>query len=376
MLKAVLEYLAGVLWMSRVPLVFMAGGAVLGAILVRYTIEAAHRHEILARPSERGSHSVPTPRLGGLGVAGVVYLVLAVIRFARPNHLSGWETAVFVGGAFALIGGLMDDILELNARWKFLFQFAAAGSAVILGATPGWDRLIANPWLGAALDQGGAFLFIIFLMNAYNFMDGMDGQAALFGALASLGMMVPLCMEYPGFAPAEAVVLGALAGALIGLASFNLPGQPQHRKTFMGDCGSQFVGFTLAVFVLRQPRLGLKTFSVVSALILLSPFIWDVCYTLVRRLARRENIFKAHRSHLYQRLLVAGWTHSRALALNGALWTCCAILSLLYEAASRNPGRGEAALVVLVTLALLSTYTLAVLWVERRACVRAASQSG
>ena len=145
MLKALLEYLVAAFWMSRVPLMFMAGGA-----LWARSWCAPRSRPLTGTRSWRGPASeAPTAcrrrASAGLGVAGVVYLVLAVIRFARPNHLSGWETAVFVGGAFALIGGLMDDILDLNARWKFLFQFAAAGSAVILGATPGWARLVGKP---------------------------------------------------------------------------------------------------------------------------------------------------------------------------------------------------------------------------------------
>jgi UDP-N-acetylmuramyl pentapeptide phosphotransferase/UDP-N-acetylglucosamine-1-phosphate transferase len=157
----------------------------------------------------------------------------------------------------------------------------------------------------------------------------------------------------------------------MGLTVYNHPSRIPPHKTFMGDCGSQFVGFALAVFAMHLPRMPLRSFSFVSALILLSPFAWDVCYTLGRRILRGENVLRAHRSHLYQRLLVSGWTHAEALALNAVLWTSCAALALLYESAGRSRDGSEAALVLLAVLALLAFHTLFVLWVERRAHRRA-----
>ncbi len=360
----------------RVQLVMFLG-FLLAVLLVRQTILAAHRHAIVARPTARGSHTVPTPRLGGLGVAAAVFVILASMQVWRPPDLSPWLAAFFVGGAFALVGGMLDDVLELDPRWKFMFQFAAAGTAALMGVGIHTDLLPAA-WtasLGrdhaAVLNQmvsgGVTFVAVVFFMNAYNFMDGMDGQAAIYGSLVAIGLYLPWLAARPFFAPPEVFAMAAVAGALLGLFWYNHPGKPAGEKTFMGDSGSQFIGYALALTALHSAGARLDTFSVVSALILFSPFAWDVVYTLLRRIVRGENILEAHRSHLYQRLLVAGWNHTRVLFLNIALWISCFALALNYPRVARLRGGGEALLVVLATVLLLTLYTLFVLWVERRA---------
>lgn len=354
-------------------------GFLLATMLVRYSIVAAHRYELFARPSERASHTFPTPRIGGMGM-GVAFYLVAFIMYFRPYAPvtpSPWNAAVIVGGAWALIGGFLDDVLELNPRWKFLFQFAAAGSAVALGFSIESITLPNQTLLPLPHELGPLFslLFIVFIMNAYNFMDGMDGQASLFGTIVALGICLPLVIQ--NFISAifaetaahssEAQMLATLAGTLLGLLVYNYPGKAQSDKTFMGDSGSQFVGFLLAVFAMRMEQTQASGFSLIAALILLSPFLWDVCYTLVRRLARRENILQAHRSHLYQRLMIAGWSHGRTLGFNCVLWLICFWLAQLYAQASRTSTPATLHwIVIAMTLGVLVLYTLTVLAVEKR----------
>ena len=355
----------------------------ISAVLVQYSILAAERFNVLARPSARGSHSRPTPRLGGLGAALAFYIVLLLMyRWWLELRPSPWMAALIVGSGYALAGGLLDDVLELSPRWKFAFQFAAAGTVLVFGFMPDSVRISSNVTLvlAPALSAILTFVFIVFMMNAYNFMDGMDGQASLFGIIASLAIAYPLVYHSNGDNQTEGYILLTLAGALGGLLAYNYPGRPQSRKTFMGDSGSQFFGFMLAMFALRTEQGQIEPLSLPACLIILSPFIWDVCYTLVRRLLRGENILQAHRSHLYQRLLIAGWSHRRVLALNAVFWILCAALGQMYSAQSAlgqmdsvqsaSHSTNRQMVIAGATVSLLVLYTLLVMLVEERQRVR------
>jgi UDP-N-acetylmuramyl pentapeptide phosphotransferase/UDP-N-acetylglucosamine-1-phosphate transferase len=345
-------------------------------ILTRASIAVARRHGILAYPNKRASHSVPTPRLGGLGIVGAFYAHLLLLDAQGFLSPAPWKTAVLVGGGWAFVSGLLDDLLHLDPKWKFLFQFAAAFSTVFAGfrvLPESLDGFLAGAndvvfELCAALFT---IAFIVFFMNVFNFMDGMDGQAASFAALAALSFVLPAASFAVPYTIGEIVVAGTLAGALLAFVQFyNRPTAPPSRKTFMGDCGSQFLGFILAVLALRREETTYDIFNFWSACIVLSPFIWDVCYTLLRRLLRGENILQAHRSHLYQRLLVAGWSHSEVLALNFMLWGACFILAQLHGRLIRFNQPHWLSLVYLANLLVLLGYTLFVLYIERRAHAR------
>lgn len=341
-------------------------GFLVALLGVQYSIHAAHRFAVLARPCERSSHVIPTPRLGGLGVAAAFYLCVLVMYRWWDVPPAPWLAAVIVGSGYAVVGGFLDDVQELSPRWKFLFQFAAAGTAVLFGVAPtqirlthGWV-LTLSPWIAQIL----SFMFIVFMMNAYNFMDGMDGQAALFGSLVCLSMGLPILRLHVGGMPTQGLFLLILSGALVGLLVFNFPGCSQSNKTFMGDSGSQFVGFMLAVFALQIEQARTPYYSFVAVLIALTPFIWDVCFTLLRRLARGENILQAHRSHLYQRLLIAGWSHAQTLAYNLVFWFLCIFLAATYSRAQRVGAADVQDFVLAMTMLLITFYTLSVRFIE------------
>jgi UDP-GlcNAc:undecaprenyl-phosphate/decaprenyl-phosphate GlcNAc-1-phosphate transferase len=336
-------------------------------LLVRFSMYLARRYGILAHPSARGSHDRPTPRLGGLGIAAAFYItVLLMYRWAPRLNPSPWLFAIIVGGAYALCGGLLDDVLGLSPRWKFLFQFAAAGSALFFGfrlhsiALPGGSAVVLSPLLSAAV----TVLFIIFLMNAYNFMDGMDGQAALFGMFVGIGVFTALAGQ-PRYelltSLIDILIVATLTGALAGFLVFNMPTTEQPSKCFMGDSGSQFIGYMLALTALRMDQAQRVAFPTIAALILLSPFIWDVCFTLVRRLLRRENVLEAHRSHLYQLLLIAGWSHGRVLLINGVVWFSCVLLAHLYAFAHVRLRTDLAWRMIAANVLLLAGYTVFVM---------------
>jgi len=363
--------LMAILWAMRI-FVFPA---LVATLLVRFTISLSHRYDVLARPSDRGSHSIPTPRLGGLGSAAAFYITsLMLFMWEVEPPLAAWRLTLLLGGAWALIGGALDDFQELPPRWKLLLQLAAVGCVPAFGFAPSTlDLPFGTIELGTFAATVVAIIVTLFLMNIFNFMDGMDGQASVFGIVTGLGLAVYLGnhgvnygfgLHWDGMYAAGNAAIAA--GTLIGLLIYNYPGRDIKSKTFLGDCGSQFYGFILAVVALQAGDGDRsRAFPWLASLILFSPFIYDVAYTLVRRIRRGEKLTQAHRTHLYQRLMVAGWTHGQTLKLNLVLYFCMMVLSWLYAA---NAGNGFRQLgILLLTGALLAAYTGFVIRVERTA---------
>jgi UDP-N-acetylmuramyl pentapeptide phosphotransferase/UDP-N-acetylglucosamine-1-phosphate transferase len=170
------------------------------------------------------------------------------------------------------------------------------------------------PILGhVALGPAGAALglvWVVGLMNAFNFMDGIDGIAGTQALAAGLGWALLGAWG----AGADLSTAGLLvAGASLGFLWHNWP----PARIFMGDVGSVYVGFLLAVLAVVAARRG-PAWGV-AGILLVWPFVFDASLTFLRRAARRENVLQPHRSHLYQRLVIAGWSHQRTTGLYGAL---------------------------------------------------------
>ena len=361
-----------VVWVLRV-VVFPA---LISAMVVRMTITLSHGYNVLARPSDRGSHTIPTPRLGGLGAAAAFYITcLLLIRWGVHAPLEPWRLTLLVGGAWALIGGALDDFQELPPRWKMLVQIAAVGCVCAFDFAP---TTLDLPFAGEV--QLASFtgliiavLITFFMMNIFNFMDGMDGQASVFGIVTGVGLAA--YMGNHGFNRGFGITWSGMflagtaaitVGSLIGLLVHNYPGKGIRNKTFMGDCGSQFYGFVLAVIALQAgdgpPN---ARFPWIASFILFSPFIYDVVYTLIRRTRRHERLTEAHRTHLYQRLMVAGWSHGKTLTLNLFLYLVMMVLSWIY-AGSKNNGLVQLAIIMVAAL-VLAGYTYGVIRVEKAA---------
>jgi UDP-N-acetylmuramyl pentapeptide phosphotransferase/UDP-N-acetylglucosamine-1-phosphate transferase len=266
----------------------------------------AHRKSILDIPNERSSHSRPTPRGGGIAI--VVLGLAAWVGSApwwkdfSPTIYFGYLAAAIL---VAAISGL-DDIRGLSTWTRFTAHIVAAG--IVLGVCGPWQNVslpilgdFSLGWMRIPL----TFLWIVGLTNAYNFMDGIDGIAAGQALVAGAGwMLVGIILKEPAF-----IFLGlAIAAASVGFLCHNWP----PAKIFMGDVGSAFLGFTFAFLTVwcsrKNPRLA--EWSV----LFLWPFAFDSIFTFFRRLSKGENVFAAHRSHLYQRLVQSGMTHGQAAA--------------------------------------------------------------
>jgi UDP-GlcNAc:undecaprenyl-phosphate/decaprenyl-phosphate GlcNAc-1-phosphate transferase len=259
-------------------------------------------------PNERSSHKVPTPRGGGVGlVAGTL---LGAAWIASPTiEILGLASGALVAG----LAGLLDDREAQGPLVKFGAQFLAAFVAMGCGLT--FER-VALPGLGTVeLGFAGSLvtlLWFIGLTNAYNFMDGLDGLAGATGAVAAifLGFALLLIGQTP-----LAWIAFVLAAACLGFLAVNKP----PARVFMGDVGSQFLGFAFAglgVLASEAEPTGLAFWLVPLALM---HFLFDTLLTAARRAMAGENVLAAHRTHLYQRLNQAGFSHGRVAAFLAAM---------------------------------------------------------
>ncbi len=284
-------------------------------------------HGVLDVPNARSSHTRATPRGGGIAIVTVTAWAAIVAIVVWPDSWRPLAGLIVPGLAIAAVSWL-DDLRPLKNRIRFGMHLAAAAAMI---ATVGPVRAVDLGSLGVLHLGAGAWpltlLWIVGMTNAFNFMDGIDGIAGV--TVAAAGVTVATgaaCLSVPSLA---AVSL-AFAGAAIGFLTCNWP----PARIFMGDVGSAFCGFLIAALPLVAGAPAREQLVVITA-VSMWPFIFDTAFTLCRRLAKGENIFEAHRSHLYQRLVIAGWSHRAASSLYGGLSAMAAAVALapLHDAA-------------------------------------------
>ena len=284
--------------------------ALLLAVLVGFggALAMARARLLVDLPNARSSHTRPTPRGGGVGlVVGTLiggWLVAAGMPVAIP---------VAAGATIAALAGLADDARPQSAAIKFGAQFLAAFVAIGGGAIierlyiPGYGPIELG-----AFGPAVTFLWFVGLTNAYNFMDGLDALAGATGTVAAIFAGLALMLAGADQLAALAFVLAA---ACAGFLALNLP----PARIFMGDVGSQFIGFAFAglgVFAAGATADGKLVWLVP---VVLMHFLFDTLFTAVRRLMAGENVFAAHRTHLYQRLNQAGFSHGKVAAFLAAM---------------------------------------------------------
>jgi len=259
----------------------------------------------LDNPNERSLHVAPVPRTGGVAI--MVAVLAAGVALGAPVAILGCALALAVVS-------FVDDRGGLPARVRFLAHGVAAAAwlAVALPEAP--------LWLLAIL-----FLAIVWVTNLYNFMDGMDGLA---GGMAAFGFGAYAIAFWVAGDATNALFSASIAAAAIAYLRFNF----HPARIFMGDVGSILLGFLAAVVGLQGWRDG--AWPIWFPVAVFSPFIFDATVTLLRRVARGERVWEAHRTHYYQRLVQLGWGHRNTALAEYGLMAGCAVVAL---AALRAP---------------------------------------
>ena len=296
--------------------VLVGAAFLLSALLTGWVRRVALARGILDSPNERSSHVLPTPRGGGIAI--VVVSLVGMLALAGLGHMSMRLFCALAGGgaAVALVGHL-DDRGRIGIAGRFGVHIGSAiwATAWLGGLTeiPWGEGVIHLGYLGSVL----AVLGIVWALNLFNFMDGIDGIAASQAIfMPATGAALAIAAGMSSSVPAAGLVLAA---ASLGFLAWNWP----PARIFMGDVGSGYLGFALAVLALAA----MKERGVMLPvwLILGGVFFIDSTVTLLRRLARRERVYQAHRSHAYQ------W-QSRRWGSHLRVTVACWLINLLWLA--------------------------------------------
>jgi UDP-GlcNAc:undecaprenyl-phosphate GlcNAc-1-phosphate transferase len=273
-------------------LLFCAGLAGISALVVRAAIDA----RVMDRPNARSAHTVPTPRGGGIGVVTAFMLGIAMLYgFAQFSRIAEpYFRGVILSALVIAVVSFVDDLYNWPFSIKLAAQIGAAVTAIASGlfvsaiGVPFWG-VIELDWFGPLFTIG----WIVFVTNAMNFIDGLNGLASGVTLIASLFLAAIAVSQGGWFVYFAAMVLAA---GIIGFLPFNFP----RARIFMGDVGSQFCGFMLAMLGVAAARFANVEMSLLLVPMLISGVLFDVTFTLIRRLFNGDRITQAHRSHLYQ----------------------------------------------------------------------------
>ncbi len=275
----------------------------------------------------RRMHTHPIPRLGGLAI--IFGFTVAVLCFYRAP--SRRIIASFIGAGIIAAMGVVDDIKALDAKPKFLIQILAACIVVIggnlkidvltnpnfLSENPYW---ILPDWVSIPV----TILWIVFITNAVNFIDGLDGLAAGVSAIMSVSLVfIALRVgEYP------VALLGiSLMGACFGFLPYNF----NPAKIFMGDTGSTFLGFLLATMSIQGVFKSYAIISFAVPLLILGLPLFDAVFAMLRRISKGQSPMKADRGHLHHRLIDMGFSQKQTVfilyAISGVLGITAVVLA-------------------------------------------------
>ncbi|TDT58931.1 Fuc2NAc and GlcNAc transferase [Enterobacter sp. AG5470] len=265
----------------------------------------AIRNNVLDVPVHRSSHSIPTPRGGGVAIVISLAVFTAIGYFA--HFISGdVSLALIVPGLITAIIGFLDDHGHIDAKLRLVFHFVAAGAGLyFIGGFP--TIVIAGYSINIpVVSTLFGLLFLVWMLNLYNFMDGINGIAGSEAVSFSLLSLLVIVISHPTM-PVQnlQVCLLLLAGASFGFLVWNFP----IARIFMGDAGSGFLGIIIGLIVLIASYVDSSLFF--AELILLGIFIIDATVTLLRRVARGQKPFEAHASHCYQILSRRYQSHTK-----------------------------------------------------------------
>lgn len=275
--------LSGHYWSLLIAVTVLS--SVLTGLMRRYALS----RQLLDRPNERSSHSVATPRGGGVAI--VVAFLAGLL--ASGEGVSGPATiALLVGGIGVAVVGFADDHGHIAARWRLLAHFSCAVWILY------WIGVPRLEWMGSTADLGivGAVLaalYLVWMLNLYNFMDGIDGIAGVEALTVGAGGTAVYWLANMPLVDG-AILPALLAAAALGFLVWNFP----PAKIFMGDAGSGFLGLMLGALSLQAAVTRPVLFW--CWLVLLGVFVVDATVTLIRRLLHGKRVYEAHRSHAYQ----------------------------------------------------------------------------
>lgn len=286
-----------------------------------YAKRIAYKFKAVDYPRARGMNKEPVPLMGGLAIVlGFMVSVMVLTPFIDDFHTK--QFAGFIaGGVIIVIVGMLDDIYELSAKFKLFIQIIVAVIVVYTGTRidfimwPMWQYL-------KHLSVPVTIVWIIGLINAVNLIDGLDGLAAGVTSIASFCLLV-LC--FVSGSEVAVVLTAALAGACLGF----LPRNFSPAEVYMGDTGSTFLGYVLAVCSCIGVFKSYAILSVVLSILAMALPILDTLFAMIRRAINHKPIMSPDRGHLHHRLIDAGYTNKQAVIILYSMSLISAVVAVL-----------------------------------------------
>lgn len=289
--------------------ILIASSTILSFILTPFIRKLAIATKVISIPKdERNIHKKPIPLLGGLAI----YISFMLLTILKPGALSQPEIGILIGATFIIIGGVIDDIMEIKPWQKLLFQVAATLSLIYYGIT---ITILTNPFFtgGSYFNIGLLYIpftliWIIGVTNAFNLIDGLDGLAAGIALISCVTIFIIAIMTKRN---EVAVFTAILSGAILGFLPYNF----NPASIFLGDTGSQLLGFLLAAISIEGTIKSAAAFAIAVPILALGLPIYDTIFAMIRRKINGKPIMQADRGHLHHRLLDMGLTQRQAVII-------------------------------------------------------------
>lgn len=297
--------------------------AITSAIITPISIKLAHKVGAIDEPKdERKIHVKAMPRLGGFSfiVGFFVAVIYSLATSAIATTVNLW--GVFLGLAIVAVIGFLDDVYHIKPWQKLLGQVIAAILVIISGLRICYINIpfLTLYGLNDILSVIVTFFWIIGVTNALNLIDGLDGLASGVSAISALSLTVVFILNGAGELPILLMV--ALLGGLMGFLPFNF----NPAKTFMGDMGSNFLGFILATVSMLGMAKTYALMTIIVPVVILGLPIFDTLFAMTRRILRHQSIMQADRGHIHHRLIDAGLSQRQAVLV---LYGVTALLGIL-----------------------------------------------
>ncbi len=287
--------------------------------------EIAYKIKAIDVPKDsRRMHKRPIPRLGGLAII-FGFMVSTMILSLRFGYMTRGLAATLIGAMIIAAVGIVDDAKTLDAKPKFALQIVAALIVVLWGDTR--VEVFTNPivWSGQAYfvlptwaSVTFSVLWIVFITNAVNFIDGLDGLAAGVSAIMTVSIVF-ISARLGDYS--VAMVGTALMGACFGFLPYNF----NPAKIFMGDTGSTFLGFVLATFSIQGVFKSYAVISFAVPLLIMGLPLFDAVFAMIRRIMKGQSPMQADRGHLHHRLIDMGFSQKQTVFI---LYTISGVLGI------------------------------------------------
>lgn len=304
-------------------------------ILTPIVIKLCRKYNIVDIPKDsRRVHSKPMPRIGGVAIVTsmlIGFLIYYLLTKDIPSiALNEKFLGYIIGGLIIATMGLIDDLVNLRARYKFFFQLAAGLVVYYFGIRITgikipfiYPDMIDFAW---GIDLPLTLLWIIGVTNAINLIDGLDGLAAGITAISATSLLIIFIATS---ASLEAIIISAvLVGAVLGFLPYNF----NPAKTFMGDVSANFLGFTMAVVSILGFAKGYTMIAIIAPVLVLGIPIFDTVFAMVRRFLKGQPMLKPDGGHIHHRLIKRGFSQRQAVILLYTITTLLCMLAVLLVA--------------------------------------------